>query len=211
MQYALSMFMGFFASTVGIIPPGLLNMTAAKISRNEGKTRAFVFALGAAIILAFQSFLAIVFAEFLDRHPEIIILLRETGLAIFTGLTIYFFFFAKASVPKKSALKLHSKRSRFFMGMLLSALNFLTIPFYVFLSLTLASYKVFSFDKPFILAFVFGILLGTMFGFYCFVTFFRKMEHKTGSITKNMNYIIGSVTALIAFVTLCNVIQYYYQ
>lgn len=210
MQYALSMFMGFFASTVGIIPPGLLNMTAAKISKNEGKTRAFVFALGAALVLGLQSFLAVVFAEFLDRHPEIILLLREAGLAIFTGLTIYFFGFAKSPSPKKSAVKLHSKRSRFFMGMLLSALNFLTIPFYVFVSLTLASYKIFYFESLFIFTFVFGILLGTLFGFYCFVTFFKKMEHRTAAVTKNMNYIIGSVTGLIAFVTLCNVIQYYY-
>lgn len=209
MQYALSLLMGFFASTAGIIPPGLLNMTAVKISMNEGKVRAFVFALGAAIVMALQGYLAVVFAHFLDRHPEIIILLREVGLAVFLGLTIYFLFFAKNKKPKKKVIKFHSKKSRFFMGMLLSAFNFLTVPFYVFLSLTLASYNVFSFETPFVGAFVIGILFGTMFGFYCFVTFFRKMEKRTGFIIRNMNYIIGGVTALISFITLCNIIQYY--
>ena len=129
MHYALSVFMGFCASTIGIIPPGLLNMTAAKISRNEGKSRAFVFALGAAIVLAIQSYLAVIFAKFLDQNPEIIILLREAGFVMFTGLTFYFIFLAKPSKPKKKQIKLHSKRSRFFMGMLLSALIFLQFHF----------------------------------------------------------------------------------
>lgn len=210
MQYALSLFMGFIASAIGVVPPGLLNMTAVKVGLNEGKTRALVFAAGATLILAIQGYLALLFARFLDRNPEIIIMLREGGLAIFTGLTVYFFFIAKPAVPKKSEVKFHSKRNRFFLGMLLSALNFFTIPFYVFVSLTLASYNVFSFNQPFLLIFVLGIALGAFFGFYCFITFFRRMEHKTLFIIKNMNYIIGSVTALISVVTLINVLEYYY-
>ena len=210
MHYALSLFMGFVASLVGIMPPGMLNMTAVKINRNEGHSRAFIFALGASVMLASQSFLAIIFAKFLDKHPEIILMLREAGLVIFTGLTMYFFFFAKSSPPKKSVVKFKSKKSRFFWGILLSGFNFLTIPFYVFLSLTLASYDIFTFEIPFILVFVTGILIGTMAGFYCFVTFFEKMEHRTKFIVRHMNYVIGSITAVIALMTLFNVIQYYW-
>lgn len=210
MQYALSLFMGLFASIVGIMPPGLLNMTAVKINRNEGNSRALVFTVGAAIVLAAQSFLAVVFAKFLDKHPEIILMLREAGLVIFSGLTVYFLFIAKSSRPKKSVVKFKSKKSRFFWGMLLSSLNFLTIPFYVFLSLTLASYQIFSFETPYVLAFVAGILIGTMTGFYFFVTFFERMEHRTTYIVRNMNYIIGSITGIIALITLFNVAKYYW-
>ncbi|MBD3581986.1 lysine transporter LysE [Flavobacterium selenitireducens] len=210
MQYALSLFMGLFASIIGIMPPGLLNMTAVKINRNEGNTRAFVFAIGAAIVLAAQSFLAVVFAKFLDKHPEIIVMLREAGLVIFSGLTIYFLFVAKSSRPKKKIVKFKSKRSRFFWGMLLSSLNFLTIPFYVFLSLTLASYQIFSFETPYVIAFVAGILFGTMTGLYFFVTFFERMEHRTTFIIRNMNYIIGSVTGIISLITLLNLVRYYW-
>jgi threonine/homoserine/homoserine lactone efflux protein len=210
MQYALSLFTGFFAAAVGVIPPGLLNMTAVKVGINEGKTRALIFAAGATLILTLQGYIALLFARFLDHHPEVILMLREVGLAIFAGLTVYFFFFAKPSAPKKKKLKFHSKRNRFFVGMLLSALNFFPIPFYVFVSLTLASYQIFSFDEPFLLIFVLGILFGTFCGFYCFITFFRKMEEKTTFVIRNMNYIIGSVTALISVATLVNVFEYYY-
>ena len=210
MQYALSLFMGVFASIVGIMPPGMLNMTAVKINRTEGNVRAAVFTAGAAIVLAAQSFLAIVFAKFLDEHPEIILMLREAGVVIFTGLTVYFLFIAKSSRPKKNVVKFKSKKSRFFWGMLLSSLNFLTIPFYVFLSLTLASYDIFSFETPYVFVFVIGILIGTMTGFYFFVTFFERMEHRTTYIVRNMNFIIGGVTGLIALITLLNVVRYYW-
>lgn len=210
MQYALSVFMGLCASIVGIMPPGLLNMTAVKINRNEGNSRALAFACGASVVLAAQSYLAVVFAKFLDKHPEIILMLREAGIVIFSGLTVYFLFIAKSSRPKKSVVKFKSKKSRFFWGMLLSSLNFLTIPFYVFLSLTLASYKVFNFATPNVFAFVAGILVGTLTGFYFFVTFFEKMEHRTTYIVRNMNYIIGTVTGIIALVTLFNVVKFYW-
>lgn len=201
--------MGLCASIAGITPPGLLNMTAVKINRSEGNSRALVFALGASLVLAIQSFIAIIFAKFLDKHPEIILKLREAGLVIFTGLTLYFLIFAKASKPKKKVVKFKSKKSRFFWGVLLSSLNFLTIPFYVFLSLMLASYQVFTFELPFVSIFVFGIFVGTMVGFYFFVTFFEKMEHRTTFIVRNMNYVIGSITGIIALISLVNVIQNY--
>jgi threonine/homoserine/homoserine lactone efflux protein len=210
MQYALSLFIGFIAAAVGVVPPGLLNMTAVKVSINEGKTRALVFAAGATLVLTFQGYIALLFARFLDSHPQVILVLRITGLVIFAALTVYFFFFAKPAIPKKKELKFHSKRNRFFVGMALSALNFFPIPFYVVVSLTLSSYHIFSFETMYILIFVLGIILGTFFGFYCFITFFQKMEDRTTFIIRNMNYIIGSVTALICAATLINVFEYYY-
>ena len=210
MGYALPLFLGFLTSSLGITPPGLINMTAAKVSLKEGRTRAYIFAAGASVIVIFQALIAVLFARFIDSHPEVIILLRECGLAIFASLTVYFFVTAKKVKPKKKEVKLHSKKSRFFMGMLLSALNFFPIPFYVFVSITLASYNYFSFEKSFIYTFVFGSGFGAFFAFYCYIAFFKKMETRTAFILNNMNYIIGSVTGLISILTLVNILEYYF-
>ncbi len=211
MGFALPLILGFFTSTLGIIPPGLINMTAAKVSLKEGRTRALVFAAGASIIVLFQTLIAVLFAHFIDQNPQVVMMLREVGLAIFIGLTIYFFWAAKKVKPKKKEVKMHSKRSRFFMGMLLSALNFFPIPFYVFVSITLASYQCFVFEKPFIYTFVLGSGIGSFFAFYCYIAFFKKMEDKTTFILKNMNYIIGSVTGLVSILTLINIIRFYWK
>lgn len=209
MNLALPIFLGFLTSAIGITPPGLINMTAAKVSIEEGRTRAFVFAAGAITIILVQTFLAVVFAKFIDQNPSVIILLREIGLVIFTGLTLYFFLTKNQIKRKEDETHLKSKKSRFFLGMLLSALNFFPIPFYVFVSVTLATYEYFSFEMNFVYSFVIGSGLGALFAFYCYIAFFKKMESKTEFLLKNMNYIIGSITGLVSIITLINIINYY--
>lgn len=209
MTFAIPIFLGFLTSAIGITPPGLINMTAAKVSIEEGRTRAFIFAAGAVTIILLQTFLAVVFAKFIDRNPSVVILVREVGLVIFTGLTIYFFLTKNQIKRKDDETRLKSKKSRFFLGMLLSVLNFFPIPFYVFVSVTLASYDYFSFEMNFVYNFVIGSGLGALFAFYCYIAFFKKMENKTGFLIKNMNYIIGSITGLVSIITLVNIINYH--
>lgn len=211
MNVALPLFLGFVTSAIGIIPPGLINMTAAKVSILEGRTRAFVFASGAVTIIFVQTFLAVIFAKFIDTNPSVVLLLREVGLVIFTGLTVYFFLTSNKQKREEDDTHIKSKRSRFFLGMLLSALNFFPIPFYVFVSVTLASYGYFSFEKSFVYSFVFGSGLGAFFAFYCYIAFFKKMESKTEFLLKNMNYIIGSITGLVSVLTLINIINHYWD
>jgi threonine/homoserine/homoserine lactone efflux protein len=210
MTIVLPLFLGFLTSAIGITPPGLINMTAAKVSIEEGRTRAFVFAVGAVLIILIQTFLAVVFAKVIDQNPSVVILFREVGLVFFVGLTAYFFLTSKKIKRKKNEIKLKSKKSRFFLGMLLSALNLFPIPFYVFVSVTLASYNYFSFEKSFVYSFVIGSGLGALFAFYCYIVFFKKMERKTNFLLINMNYIIGSITGLVSIITLANIVNYYW-
>lgn len=210
MAFAFPLFLGFICAAVGITPPGLINMTAARVAMNEGQTRALVFAAGASVVVLLQSLLALLFAEYINVHAEVVILLREAGLAVFLLLTAYFFLWAEKPKSVDAPHKLKSKRSRFFLGMLLSALNFFPIPFYVFLSVTLATYQYFSFEESFLTAFSFGTAFGSFFGFYCYIAFFRKLEGKSALILRNMNYIIGSITGLVSLITIINIIRYYY-
>lgn len=138
---------GFIAAFIGIIPPGLINMTAAKVNMKEGKKNALWFVAGAVLVIFFQVSLAVLFAQVIDNRPDVVTLLREVGFAIFSILTIYFLFIAKEPKAKKSKIKKSSKKSRFFLGMLLSGLNFFPIPYYVVVSVTLASYHLFAFEK----------------------------------------------------------------
>ena len=184
-------------------------MTAAKVNLKEGKKSAVWFVLGAVTVIFFQAYLAILFAQFIDARPEIVVLLREVGFGIFTILSIYFLWIAKAPKIKKGKIKKKSKTTRFFLGMLLSVLNFFPIPYYVLVSITLASYKLFSFDTSSILVFVSGVVLGSFLVFYCYIIFFKKIENKTDFLMANMNKIIGGITGLIAAITLFNIIKYY--
>jgi threonine/homoserine/homoserine lactone efflux protein len=209
MNYITPLFFGFISAFIGIIPPGLINMTAAKVNHKEGKRNALWFVFGALIIICLQVFFSILFAKIINRRPDLVTMLREIGFCIFTALTIYFLWIAKTPKSKPKKLKKNSKTTRFFLGMLLSALNFFPIPYYVFVSISLASYKLFSFDTTSILIFVNGVLLGSFLVFYLYISFFDRMETKRDYIMKNMNTIIGSITGLISVITLINIIKYY--
>ncbi|MBC7439024.1 MAG: LysE family transporter [Flavobacterium sp.] len=211
MYFIQPLFLGIISAVVGILPPGLINMTAAKVGLKEGRTRAFIFASGATLVILIQTFIALLFASFIDKNPQVVLLLREIGLLVFVVLTIYFFWTPKKIIPNDEIVKLNSKKSRFFYGMLLSALNFFPIPFYVFVSVTMASFNYFHFENQLIYLFVVGSGIGSYFAFYCYITFFKKLETKTSFILNNMNYIIGSITGLVSIITLCNVVKYYFD
>jgi len=210
MNFITPLFLGFITAFIGIIPPGLINMTAAKVNLKEGKKNALWFVIGAVVIIFFQVFLAILFAKIINRRPDLVTLLREVGLGIFATLTVYFLWLAKKPKDKTKKFKKNSKTNRFFLGILLSGLNFFPIPYYVFVSITLASYKLFSFDMTSIFIFVNGVIIGSFSVFYCYIAFFNRIENKTDYVMKNMNTIIGSITGLISLITLLNIIKYYW-
>lgn len=192
---------------IGVIPPGLLNMTAAKISLKEGHVRGIVFSAGVCVIVFIQTYLASIFARYLSMHPEVIGILRAVALIIFILITIYFLFVAKSEPKLQKEPKIKSKHSRFFQGMLLSAINVFPIPYQAYMTITLASYGWMTFEKTSILAYVVGAVTGTFVTLYMYIFFFDKIKGKTFTSQKNMNRIIGGITGVISIVTLINMIQ----
>jgi hypothetical protein len=150
----------------------------------------------------FQTFIAVLFARFISNHEEIVATLQEIGIFIFTLLSIYFFWIAEKPKKIKADAKVKGKSNRFFLGMLLSSLNLLPIPFYVFASMSLQASGYFSFDKIPVAEFVIGVVLGSFTVFYTYIVAFKKIEKKTEFLMRNINIIIGSVTSFMAFVTL---------
>ena len=94
MNYIAPLFFGFLSAFIGIIPPGLINMTAAKVNHKEGKRNALWFVMGAIFIICFQVFFAILFAKIINKRPDLVALMREIGFGIFATLTVYFFLLA---------------------------------------------------------------------------------------------------------------------
>ncbi|HRE77557.1 MAG TPA: LysE family transporter [Flavobacterium sp.] len=204
MNLTLPIILGLSAAAIGTTPPGLLNMTAAKVSMRDGRNRALWFAFGASIIVFFQTLLAVLFARFIDRRADISAVLQEIGLVIFTVLTVYFLWIAKKpkTKKKKEEIKMRSKSSRFFLGMLLSLLNLFPIPYYVFVSITLGSYGYFNFDTFFIYSFSAASAIAAFLVFFGYISFFKGKEKKDSFLSRNINYVIGSITGIVALITL---------
>tara|TARA_R110000868_G_scaffold312405_1_gene573324 strand:+ start:1664 stop:2293 length:630 start_codon:yes stop_codon:yes gene_type:complete len=200
-------FLGLFFAMIGVIPPGLLNMTAAKISLKEGHVRGIVFSAGVCVIVLVQTYVASIFARYLSMHPEVIGILRAVALVIFILITIYFLFVAKSSPKQQIEPKIKSKHSRFFQGILLSVINVFPIPYQGYMTITLASFGWMTFERTSIMAYVIGAVTGTFVTLYMYIFFFDKIKEKSFTSQKNMNRIIGAITGIISVVTLINIIQ----
>ena len=104
MTFLLAIFLGLIISIGGIIIPGMLNMTIAKISIKESQKQALNFALGAVVVVFIQSFLGTYFAKFLDANPVFSEGLKKIGTFIFIALTIAFAIMGFNSKKKKEML-----------------------------------------------------------------------------------------------------------
>ncbi|HLT53973.1 MAG TPA: LysE family transporter [Flavobacteriaceae bacterium] len=208
MDITLTFILGLVIALIGVIPPGLLNMTAAKISMKEGHNRGFMFSAGACTIVIFQTAIAAVFAKYLSNHPDVIEVLQRVAFVIFVLIAIYFLLLAnkQSSKPQVEA-EAKSMGSRFFQGVLLSALNVFPIPFQAYMTLTLASFGWMTFDKISIISYVSGAVMGTFVMLYIYILFFDKIKGKSFTSQKNMNLIIGAITGSIAIITLINIIK----
>lgn len=210
MSIVLALALGIVISLLGTLLPGLLNMTAARIALRDGRKRAVIYCLGAVTIIFFQVYIAVSFAKFINRNPDIIDMLQEVGIGIFGLLTVYFLFIAKKPITKQEeeAVSVKSKTGRYFLGVLLSALNFFPIPFYVFVTITLGTYGYIDFtDHLFVFMFVLGCVIGAFAMLYLYVVFFKNFKERLGFITRNINYIIGGVTGLVAIITLIRLLK----
>jgi len=199
MTFILAIFLGLIISIGGIIIPGMLNMTIAKISIKESQKQALNFALGAVVVVFIQSFLGTYFAKFLDANPVFSEGLKKIGTFIFIGLTIAFTIMGfNAKKKKEIEVKIDKKRNRFFYGMALSSFNMFAIPWYALTTLMMASKELFQYDIISILLFSFAAASGTYFVFFLYAKFFKKIEHKLTFIVQNINFLIATLTGIVA-------------
>ncbi|MFD0990213.1 lysine transporter LysE [Mariniflexile jejuense] len=207
MDITLIFFLGLFVALIGVIPPGLLNMTAAKISLKEGDTRGVMFSIGVCVIVLAQTYLAAIFARQLSNHLEIVDILQRVAFVIFVLITIYYFFIAKKEPKQVLEPARWSKKGRFFQGMFLSSINIFPIPYQAYMTITLASFGWLDFSQISIVAYVAGAAMGTFVMLYVYMFFFHRIKDKPITSQKSMNYLIGGITGIISIITLINIIK----
>ena len=159
---------------IGVIPPGLLNMTAAKISLKEGAGRGVMFSAGVCLVVFIQTYIAAIFSRYLSNRTDIVEILQRVAFVIFVLITVYFLLSAskqKNDVTEVVEEDIKSKKSRFFYGMLLSGLNVFPIPYQAYMTITLASFGIMDFERLSIITYVTGASMGTFVMLYVYIFF----------------------------------------
>ncbi|MBT9187358.1 LysE family transporter [Zobellia russellii] len=207
MQHLLILFFATFsAAFMATVPPGLLNMNAAKVSVEKGKLNGIIFSLGVAVMVILQATIAVYISKFLHKNPEVVDILLKIAVVVFAFFMVYFFVAAKRNkVQKIKAVKV-SKKNSFFKGVLLAALNLLTIPYYSGLNIMWNASGWIKFQVWDILVFILAAGSGTFTVLYMYTVYFNKLEHKSNRFSQNSNYILSALMLVLLIITILRII-----
>lgn len=199
MAYLSHIFLGFVMAFLSLIPPGMLNMTAVKTSLQKGKNEGIWFALGAAMVVIPQAFIALVFARYFAENPQVVARLEIAGIIVLFVLSIVFFIQARKKFEGEGAKR---EGKSFLLGMLMSGMNMLAIPFYLVLSSVLENRGLLQTEQPFIILFVSGVFLGAFSLFFLYASFAQIIQKKAQFIARNINYILSLLFLVLGILTL---------
>ena len=197
MHYITLFALTFLAAAVATLPPGLLNMNAAKISVERGKKFGIYFSLACSLVIFIEALGAAAFSKYLFEHPETINHILVGALLIFIVL---FFYFWKKSNRDLTELAPSSSNS-FLKGISLALLNVLTLPFYAGLHAALRSSKIARLATSETLVFAAAALSGTFAILYGYAYGFAKISFNEQHFEKRSNRIIAGLMLLLVVFT----------
>jgi len=198
MNYILPLLVGFLAAFIGLIAPSMLNMTAARTSIEKGKKAGIQFAAGAASVVFVQAFVAVTFAKYLVANPDVITKLKTAAIFVLLALSVFFFMQARKKFKAEGKDK---KGNSYVVGLGMSSLNMLAIPFYLAMATLAESKGWMPIEQPYSTVFVVGAVLGAFSLFATYASFAEIIAEKAQFIAKNINYILSVLFIVLAIAT----------
>jgi len=204
MSLIIHFILGFITSFLGTLTPSMLNMTTAKISLDKSKIEAIKFAIGASVVVLAQAYVAILFTKFLRSNPIFVQSLQKAAMVIFAMLSFYFYRQSKKDKKQSPSAKEKTGNS-FIVGLLLSALNMFSIPFYCGVTTALDVAGWLQFTQKNILLFVIGSAIGTFALLSMYANYAKIIQIKSAGLAKNLNMILSVLTGGLALITLIKI------
>lgn len=195
---------GLAMASVGITLPGMVNMTSVNLSIRRGIRSAIHFSAGAAITVFFQAFIAVAFAGYIARHPEVFQFLKKAAVVL---LLLFSLIFLYQALRNKAVEARKGKGHSFLLGILVAGMNVLTIPFFFAFSTFLKANDWLSQGLAPRLFFVSGASIGALLLLAGYAHFAQFIAGRVNSLSRNMNFIMSGFFLLLAMLQIA---QMYY-
>ena len=212
MKALKNIFVGFLVSFIGSIPLGYLNLIGFEIYVKLGINSLFLFLAGVIFVEMFVIYFTLLFAKQLVSNKKLMKIIDFC--AIFFLLILAYSFFASANQPieQQGIVEKYATYSPFLIGIFLSAINFLQVPFWTGWNLYLMNGNYISIvnkDKVYYIA---GTLVGTFMGMLGLILILNTLAQNTSSFS---TYVIPVVIPLffvvLAVVQMVKVYGKYYR
>lgn len=188
---------GMVISFLGSLPLGTLNIAAMQISITDGIRPALYFVLGALLVEICYVRLSLVAMHWVLQHKRIFRWLEWVAILIIIALAVSSFIAAADPGVSKNVL-LSGGIHRFWLGVMMSAVNPVQIPFWFGWSTVLFSKKLLERRKIHYWLYLLGIGAGTFAGNLVFILGGRLIVDKLNANQQMMHWIIGGIFMLTA-------------
>ncbi|MBI1342617.1 MAG: lysine transporter LysE [Terrimonas sp.] len=192
-------FVGMLVSFLGSLPLGTLNVAAMQISVSDGISPALWFSLGSLTAEIVYVRLSLVAMDWVRKQEKIFRALEWITVLIVTALAISSFYAALHPSVGQNVI-LSSTLHRFWLGLTMSALNPVQIPFWFGWSTVLFTKNILQPKNSHYNIYIMGIGLGTLLGNSVFIFGGQVIADRLKNNQHILNWVIGgifSVTALI--------------
>lgn len=179
---------GFLVSFIGSLPLGYLNVVGLAVYPS-GLGLLFWYMVGVVSIEAITVFLTLIFAEKLTKRKRLMRFIEGFSVLFMFVLAAIFFFGASGKQEHFEAVKVGTLASAYVLGVSLSALNFLQLPFWTGWNLYLVNHKYVTPTSGNRGAYVFGTAVGTFCGMLAFILLLAQLQEQ---------YFSGGVMYLLA-------------
>ena len=199
---SITVFWGFLVSFLGQLPLGNMSFTATQVGLQEGIQKAWHFAIGVALIEMVYLRLALTGMDWVVQHRHIYLGLGWMTVVLFLILGIMAIVTAQKQQTESKALLLNNQLNRFVLGLSMSALNPVQIPFWVlWTSLLIQTQRLAVTGLAFNL-FTIGAGLGTIVGLAVYIHGGKWLVQKIKASNRSLNLAMGIVFLITALLQL---------
>lgn len=195
-------FTAFLISFLGQLPLGNMSFTATQIHLQEGLRKAWQYAAGVAIVEMLYLRVALTGMDWIVQHRVLFITIGWITVVLFLFLGFLAFISARNQQPEKKAALLNNNMHRFLLGLMMSALNPVQIPFWFLWTSTLVQTKVLVVGLHSFNVFTFGAGLGTLGGLALYIHGGNWLVTKMNTSNKTLNQVMGIIFLLTALIQL---------
>ena len=190
----------YFAALLGVVPPGLVNMSVAKTSLKRGQQNGMYMAVGASAIVLLQATIAIQLARYIFNNDYVNSVLLRAGFVIFLIMMVYFLIMAQRRRKEVEVSPTSGIRS-VLKGLMIGALNIFPIPYFVALGAALNVNGNVEYHLLNNAVFVLAAGLGTFSTLYLYALFFAKIESEGNFFAKYSNYFMAGLMLVLVIIT----------
>ncbi len=200
-------FWGLMISFLGSLPLGTLNVAAMQISVQENIRSAIYFSLGSLLVEMIYVRISLVGINWIRKQKKLFRWMEWITLAIVVALAIGSFAAAMHSHHAKNVI-LHNNINRFLLGVMLSAISPMQIPFWFGWSTVLFTKNILQPKNSYYNIYIIGIGLGTLCGNCVFIFGGKWIVEKLNGDQNLMNWIIGGIFAATAIIFLIKILMH---